>query len=522
MARAVARIGILLTAQVNRSELLTAIFNTLAVSAVSLLLAVPVGCVLAVLLLRTNLPGQSGLLLALGSQLAVPLYVLAGGWGAGFGLQGWIRSAAGELGGWSLFGTPLTVGAGSLWAVSAIHAFAAIPWVCLICSLGLLYVPRAQEELALLEGGWWQLLRHSLAPRLPIWLAIAGWWCIIPVFTEMVVTNLYQVPTVAEQVYLDASRGGIRPLTYIAATLACMLPILMTGARLWRRLAPLKFVFSELAHARGRQLELAAARWPLAWATWLVVLCLVAWPLLNLFIKAGWQPKLTLDGQATYGWSVQRLGLTVYESLTLYREEMWWSGLLGILSSSLALCLASSLGFVLTAPRGRVVVSAVALLLLAVPGPMVGMLIIAGLNRSQPAWLGWLYDTTLAAPLLAQQFRLFPLAWLLALGIFGSISPRVQRQARLEGLSKFQWARCVVWPQTWRLWSVALLMLFAISVGELSCTILVLPPGVTTLSMRIFEMLHFGMRHQDSGLCGLLILLGWGVAVSAWKTLNDR
>lgn len=167
-------------------------------------------------------------------------------------------------------------------------------------------------------------------------------------------------------------------------------------------------------------------------------------------------------------------------------------------------------------------VNAVALLLLAVPGPMVGMLIIALLNRSQPAWIGWLYDTTLAAPLLAQQFRLFPLAWLLTLGIFGSISPRIQQQASLEGLSKFQWARCVLWPQTWRLWSVALLMLFALSVGELSCTILVLPPGVTTLSMRIFEMLHFGMRHQDSGLCGLLILLGWGVAVSAWKTLSDR
>ena len=151
-----------------------------------------------------------------------------------------------------------------------------------------------------------------------------------------------------------------------------------------------------------------------------------------------------------------------------------------------------------------------------------GVLCIYLLNRTEPIFLGQLYDQTLAAPVLAQQFRLLPLAWLFALGIFASIDGRSWELAKLEGFSTFQIVRTLVWPQTGSRWLVAWMILALMSVGELSTTILVLPPGVTTLSMRLFEMLHFGMRHQDSGLCLALIFLGWLAAFVAWKTLIDR
>ncbi len=506
----------------NTWELLTAIFNTLAVSALCTAVAVPTGCFLALLLQRTNLVGRRWAWIAIGSQLAVPLYVFAGGWSAGFGLQGWMRWSGGKLWGVAWFGTPLNIGAGSLVAVSAIHALAAIPWVCLIISLGLVWAHRSQEEMALLEGGIWHWLRYGVLSKLRIWLAASCLWCVIPVFTEMVVTNLYQVPTVVEQVYLDSSRGALSPWTYLAATLLCMLPIVVGGEIVRRNTPAWSAVISSIADHQGRALPLGRWRGIVSLGSWMAVLLLVAWPILNLLIKAGWQPRFDGQGTTHYGWSPWRLLTTAQEALTQYVPELSWSSLLAISSTCVALLSAGGLSLWLTGKGPRTVISVFALLMIAVPGPLVGMMIIALMNRSSPAWIGLLYDTTLTAPILAQQFRLFPLAWLLSQSIVRSVSNSVWQQAILDGLSRLKFVSCILWPQTWKLWLTSALVLAVASVGELSCSILVLPPGVTTLSMRLFEMLHFGMRHQDSGLCGLLIVVGWLVSLVSWKTLTDR
>ncbi|MEZ6080106.1 MAG: hypothetical protein R3C56_31855 [Pirellulaceae bacterium] len=65
-------------------------------------------------------------------------------------------------------------------------------------------------------------------------MAASCLWCRVPVLTEMVVTNLYQVPTVAEQVYLDATQGSFSPWTYVASVWLCLLPILAVGIWLSR------------------------------------------------------------------------------------------------------------------------------------------------------------------------------------------------------------------------------------------------------------------------------------------------
>lgn len=506
----------------NFAELLTAVLNTLLICWLCVCGAVPLGCTLALLLQRTNVAGRNWAWIAISSQLALPLYVIAGGWSAGLGFQGWMRSGTGRLLGLEWLGTPLEMGFRSLLAVSAIHAMAAIPGVCLIISLGLVWTRRSQEELALNEGGPWHWLRFSLLPKLRIWVAASCLWCVVPVLTEMVVTNLFQVTTVAERVYLDASRGTLSPWTYVAAVALCMLPILAAGACVQGRLPSWTVVMASVADARGRIIPLGRARVLVSLTVWLAVAVIVGLPSVNLLIKAGWQPSVDATGRTRYGWSLARLLTTAYESLTLYVDEVKWSMLLAGGAAGAALTVAGAL-IVLTG-RGwqRLAVSSLALLMIAVPGPLAGMLVIALMNRSWPSWLGVLYDTTLTAPIIAQQFRLFPLAWLLSLSIRSSVSGQVWQQAAMEGLNRTQLFSRVLWPQTWKLWLLASLILVVTSLGELSCSILVLPPGVTTLSMRLFEMLHFGMRHQDSGLCGLLMVLGWLVALVSWKTLTDR
>lgn len=502
----------------NFSELPVAVIHTLAVCGLSVGLAVPLGTLLALCLLRTDVFGRKWAWLAISSQLAVPLYAFAGGWSAGLGFQGWLNLTA-ALGPQTLTTTHGTVW--SLMAVAAIHASAALPWVCLIISMGLLWSDRGQEETASLEGGWWRVLRSVLIPKLRPWLLASCLWCVLPILTEMVVSNLYQVQTVAEQVYLDASRGELRPLTYIAAVGLCLCPLACLAWLVWRGFPSWEEVIRRFQNHQPVQLGLHRYRWPLSLWVWTMLALLVGLPIFNLLLKAGWQPRVVDGGLTSYHWSPSRFGTTVVESLTLFTNEFYWTSLLAVLSSSIALMLASVL-LALSPRRSRRWISLAMLLLIAVPGPLVGITMIWLFNRSTPELLGRLYDTTLIAPVAAQQFRLLPLAWLLLQTISASVSQRVWELAAVDGFSFVQRWRYVLVPQIWSRCLASFLLLLVLSAGELSSTILLLPPGVTTISMRLFELLHFGMRHQDSGLCGLLLLLGWGVSFVFWKTLNDR
>lgn len=509
----------------NLTELFTAIQNTLLIIALCLAIAIPIGTFLALMLFRTNAIGTRWAWIALGSQLAVPLYAFAGGWSAGFGMQGWFTSLKLMeylFSGAFSPGTPAwQTGTGALLAVTFIHTCAAIPWVTLLISFGLTRTDRSQEEQALLDGGWTNVLWRLILPKLRLWMLAAALWCTIPIVTEMVVSNLYQVPTVAEQVYLDASRGSVGPLTYVCAILVCMLPLVIALGLLLGLAPPWRRAPERSQHFAASPLPLGRWRTVLSLVVWSLVAGLVALPIVNLIAKAGWQPTSGQDGRTHYGWSSSRLATTAYESITLFQAEFYWSGLLAVASSSLALAIAWAV-FALAGRRCRVVFSGLMILTIAVPGPLVSMLVIGLLNRSTPSWLGWLYDNTLAAPILAQEFRLLPIAWILVHALHAMISSSTWEQVKLDGLTRGEILRRVVWPQIGYRGLAAWLLLAVLSVGELSCSILVLPPGVTTISMRLFEMLHFGMRHQDSGLCGVLLMLGWLVSLSLWKTLKER
>ena len=496
-------------------ELFNAIRNTCILCGLSCLLALPIGACLAILLVRTDVRGRTFAWLAIGSQLTLPLYVFAGGWSAAMGTQGWARVFGPNL-------LPAPSSLSNLLAVAIVHGLAAIPWVCLILSLGLLWTDRGEEETARIEGGTAQLLRFVVLARLRIWFAASCLWCCFSILTEMVVSNLYQVTSVAEQIYLDASRGSLSPLTYLAAAFLCVLPILGTGIGWFYCAPPWQAVIARVARFKPHPIPLGRWRLATTLAVHALVLGLVAIPLASLLTKAGWRPYVDPSGATRFGWSWERLATTLVESTTLFRQEFYWSITLALASTIVAgavvgllLCVSSRRGY-------RTGLSLLMLFPLAIPGPLAGIIVIWCLNRSTPAWLGELYDHTLAAPILAQQFRLLPLAWLLALTVLASIESGTWEQWKLDGGGRWHAFRYVVFPQVGQHGFVAAMLLFVFSLGELSSSILVLPPGVTTISMRLFEMLHFGMRHQDSGLCILLMLIGGLFSAAWWKTLSER
>jgi len=443
----------------NLYELATAVFNTLLVYLICIGIAVPVGSGLALLLIRTKVIARRLAWLAIGSQLAVPLYVFAGGWSAAFGTQGWFTALVWSP--WATWDTGSAISSGgflgswrALLTVAGIHALASIPWVAFLTGAGLVWTHRNEEEQALLDGGWWNALFNVALRRVRVWTLAAAMWCAVPIVTEMVVSNLYQVPTVAEQIYLEASSGTTSSLTYFSSALSCMLPLVL-GLWIYHQYSTAGRDFDfRPSHFRASLLDLHGWRWPVSLAVWLSVLVLVVLPIASLLAKAGWQPYTGDDGVNYYGWSWVRLARTAYESVTLFQEEFYWSGLMAVLSSTVALTTAA-LVFAVTRCKLRVVMSLLMLFVIAVPGPAVGMLVIRLMNRSQPAWLGQLYDHSLAAPILAQQFRLLPLAWLMVGAIVAGISRTTWEQTQLEDLGRWDVFRRVLVPQASRVFLVS-------------------------------------------------------------------
>jgi iron(III) transport system permease protein len=93
------------------------------------------------------------------------------------------------------------------------------------------------------------------------------------------------------------------------------------------------------------------------------------------------------------------------------------------------------------------------------------------------------------------------------------LGPQLTDAARIDGAGP--WARfwqvgvAACYPALAVAWLVAL----ALACGELSATILVVPPGVATVTLRIFGLLHAGVTNQAAALS--LTMLGAVFAVSA-------
>ncbi len=150
---------------------------------------------------------------------------------------------------------------------------------------------------------------------------------------------------------------------------------------------------------------------------------------------------------------------------------------------------------------------AVASLGSATLGPLIGLAMIWLLNRAGMPWLTWAYDKTILAPVLAMSVRVLPLAFLVCwLGI-RSVPQDLLDGAMTDGATGGRLFRSVVLPHCWHVPVVAWLAAAAITAGDLGATVLVTPPGVSTLTIRIFGLLHAGVDDQLASICLTTLLL---------------
>ena len=113
-----------------------------------------------------------------------------------------------------------------------------------------------------------------------------------------------------------------------------------------------------------------------------------------------------------------------------------------------------------------------------------GLAVIWLLNRPDMPALIYLYDHPFAAPVMAMLVRALPLSLLLLAFGFSSVSSQRLEAAALDGAGPALRLWRIALPERIQVVAVAWLAAFAQAAGDLSCSILVLPPGTTTLQFR--------------------------------------
>ncbi|MBX7102993.1 MAG: hypothetical protein K1X57_02855 [Gemmataceae bacterium] len=450
-------------------------------------LTIPVASLLALIASGSRSLGIVRLILMLG--LATPLPVIAVAWHA----LRWGR--------W----TPLDSG---LLPAAVIHCVAGLPWVTLIVLAGLRRVDQSVQEDALLHTS---RLKRAFRVDLPLvgpYLVMSCMWLVIQVSTEIVITDLLQVRTLAEEVYTQAvapTAGlaesaeqalGRSILGALVLPVAASLTSWISAPRL-TRLLPMESVPAEPGHNGVGAIALA------------VFMVGVPWALLLARVSAGTVSEVIARAARENCWLLaSSVGAAVM------------TGFVMSATAGMVMLVARSAGW-LDCWKGRASLAASIAFLAAVPGPVVGIgvrQIIEVLLAAEDLWRGKFlqslhYEGPSPIPvIMVWAARSLPLA----LAVWWPAVARLPRSfgdvTRLETGSFAAFVRHEVWPALGGPGGATVGLVAVFCLGEVSGSRMAATPGGQMIAHDIFSRLHYGITPD---LAGLSLLLLAAVAVAA-------
>ncbi len=131
------------------------------------------------------------------------------------------------------------------------------------------------------------------------------------------------------------------------------------------------------------------------------------------------------------------------------------------------------------------------------PGVLLGIALIVLLNHP---WSAFFYQS-IGVVVLAFVIRYLALGWNVAAHALHRADHSLTDAARLDGANRWQLLRLVHWPQIAPQIAAGWYIVFLLCLWDVESMILIVPPGAETLSLRIFNLLHYGHSAQVNALC---------------------
>ncbi len=513
-------VGLLVCFGLASARLRGLLVNSALLAVGTLLVSVPLGTLLAVAITKTSIIGRQTLERLLFALVFVPLIVQAAAWQAALGPTGWMTAQGAH--------TPWLVGwRGAIW----VHGIAAIPWVVLAVGAALRNVPRELEEEALQDVGAWRVVLQVSLRRATAGVLAASLWITVLCFGEIAVTDLFQVRTFAEEIYTAASFGvlggegtaledgpqlGSHDLWI--GTAAVLMLVLATLGAVWS----LILAAERVSPSERWVWHLRKGRFLASFTIWVLIAAVVVVPVTSLLGKAGAETRRAGE-TIVREWSAQKAVTMIFRAPWEHRRELRWSFAIGGLAAGAATAAGLLIAWALRTRRLPTWPTTLLLALgFSVPGPLLAIWLIQLLNHPDDSgwWpLTWCYNHTLLAPVLVQFLRALPLTTLLLWSQLASLPQNVLESASSEGAGWWRQLFAIVLPLHLPAVAAAACMALIVALSDLAATLLVAPPGVATLSMRIFGLLHYGAEDRVSAIC-LALALSIGLLATAVSKQN--
>ncbi|MBA3356990.1 MAG: iron ABC transporter permease [Pyrinomonadaceae bacterium] len=434
------------------------LLNSTLLGASSAVFGTLLGAPLGILLARSRLPAKRLLRIALVIPLIIPPYVLALAWILLTGSTGVLARTIGHdlLSGWTY----------SFAGAVVVLSLAYYPLSMLATEAAARRVDGHLEEGALLVTHTRRVMWRITLPLIAPMIAAAALTTFVMGLSEFGVPSLLRVRVFTTEVFT-----AFAALYDFGAATALAVPLLVVTLIV---AVTIKLIIGERFISVRRSihpaLPLALGRWRVLvfGGTILVLTAAVVLPLIALAYEAG---------------NVKRVASTFEGS----REAVINSLLLAAIAATLIIILATFLGYWRgqERTRWRSVFDLFLLVIFAVPSTVLGVGLIGLWNR--PGLLGGIYTSqgiiiigyiarfvTVAALILAASVRQIPKSFEEAAEVAGGSWPRTFAQILLPNMR----------PGVVAAWLVS----FIFAVGELGTTILVAPPGESTLPVRIYTL----------------------------------
>ena len=149
------------------------------------------------------------------------------------------------------------------------------------------------------------------------------------------------------------------------------------------------------------------------------------------------------------------------------------------------------------------------------PGILIGIGLIALFNRPS---LEIFYQSA-GIVILAFVIRYFALGRTALVRSMELVDRDLADVAQLEGATRWQTLRHVLWPQIGSQLAAVWYVVFLLCLWDVESMILVVPPGGETLALRIFNLLHYGHNAQVNALCLTMLALAL-VPLLLWNALR--
>jgi iron(III) transport system permease protein len=395
---------------------------------------------------------------------------------------------------------------GVIWTLAGLYW----PVVALLLARSLRGVPAGLEEAARLECTPGRAFVVAAAPYARPALGAAALLVFLLALADYSVPGTMGVTVYPVEILSDfqAERAYGRAAALALPLLALVTPLVLLQRHLLEA-APVTGSGEDAPPAGDRPsllppLPLGRWRAPAFAAAWLVPAVTTLAPLAVLFAES-----LPLRTYATVALEASDPALLSLQT----------AGAAALAAAALALAVCVTLDAARALPAAAAgLVELIGIFPYAMPGALIGIALIALLNRPGP--LGDLYGSLWVLP-VSYVAQFFPFALKSVSAGVRRVEPALVEAARLDGASTWAVTRAVVAPLVRGHLMVAASLVFVLASRELDATALLRPPDGDTLGFHIYDLYHYGPSRQVAALAVLAAFATALLIAAVWR-LVDR